>query len=842
MRARAAVGLVALLVGCTKGDAPTDADRNDVMFALSASVTGGSSLRITVSYLDQDTISVPLLNERVTVPTGTQSLPLTIDLTRCLADPRHTPAGPECTLVAGVALIQNGTVIDSVTVGPVTATPGQVVHATTSLTPIGHIDVAPASATIPVGSTTQLYDTVFSPTDAVLSGVSVTWTSRAPAIATVDTSGLVTGVTAGSTWIVASAGNQQDSSAITVTSVSNGQIIFPGLPNNAVTFSAPQNGTLPAAAYVPVASATDTVVVNNLVATITPSSATAWLVANVSDSSFGGQKVAPRPGGLKLRVQQSGSGVTTPATLDVHPTTTALTPGTYNATVTVTGSGGASGSIQITYTVSTPPAALVLSPDTLTFNVYGSGASTGSVQTVTGSATGLTVTGYTWSPAATGYLTSNLTGGSTFSVNVNTTTLPLGPLTATVTVQDAAGATATLYVNVSVWATFTKVVTGGAYSCGITTATTVYCWGDNTYGQLGIGQSGGQFSTPQLALIPNSGIDANAVVDISAGYLHVCAIESNNAVYCWGYNNYGQVGNGTASSVLVPTPTLVPNYTATQVVTGLFHTCAVGAPAVAPYGAAVSCWGYNGYGQFGNGTTTNSSSPVAIGQTFASLSSGAYFMCGIPDTDASSVYCWGDNTYGQLGIDSTNATYTSPRAVVGSFKAVSAGGFSICLIDGSSNVWCAGDNFYGQLGTGSFESGYSYAPVELTGLQADSIDGGYEHMCALTTTTAADCWGFDSAGALGIGQINDSIATPTAVTGLTFASVAPSSAGYHTCGITTHNALFCWGYGAYGQLGNGSTSNFGTAQEVVGQPAPSNVTPSKVVKKPTVTARRPART
>ncbi len=196
-RALAALIVAATAFGCLKGPSPTSIGANDVRFDLSAQVTGGSSLAITVAYLDQGNTAVQLLQHTVPVSGATQSLPLTIDLTQCLADPIHLSVGSTCELLVTIALSQGGTVVDSTTVGPVVVTPGQVVHATTSVASVGRIDVYPTSLSLTPGAIGILRDTVFGVNGAPIPNASVTWTSADTTIARVNDSGAVTGVAAG---------------------------------------------------------------------------------------------------------------------------------------------------------------------------------------------------------------------------------------------------------------------------------------------------------------------------------------------------------------------------------------------------------------------------------------------------------------------------------------------------------------------------------------------------------------------------------------------------------------------------------------------------------------------
>jgi hypothetical protein len=385
LRWRTPIALItlALLFACLKGRSPTDATASDVRFDLHAQVSGGSVLHITVVYLDQATsseVTVPvlLLDQRVTVAAGTQSLPLTIDLTRCLADPQHI-TGTTCELLAGVVLEQNGQAVDSVGVGPVIVTPGQTVQASASLVPVGRVVVFPDSASLTIGAITVLGDSVFSPSNVYLPNTSVTWTSADPAIAKVNANGAVTGVAGGTTTVKASAGGQSDSATITVSPITVGAGTIVINAPVGVSFTAPAGGTLPVNAPLEVTSS-DTVVLTGLTSSIAYAAGqpTGWLHANVSDSVsyFFGQRVSGRGqpvSGSRVRRQTSGSGIVTPAVLDMVPTTTTLPTGSYTATVTVSGTNATSGSVTVTYSISAPTPVLAFTPNPVLFNQYAYG-------------------------------------------------------------------------------------------------------------------------------------------------------------------------------------------------------------------------------------------------------------------------------------------------------------------------------------------------------------------------------------------------------------------------------------------------------------------------------------
>ena len=257
---------------------------------------------------------------------------------------------------------------------------------------------------------------------------------------------------------------------------------------------------------------------------------------------------------------------------------------------------------------------------------------------------------------------------------------------------------------------------GEAHTCGVDLSQHVWCWGRNREGQLGKGATGDFY--------PPSPIGTTEVFkDVSVGGLHTCGITVDRGGLCWGYNVAGQLGNGTTTTSSVPvtvpgtfrTDPLVifhspdPDFPLPPgpfIAAGYDHSCAItlAGPTV--------CWGLNEYGQLGDGSTTNSTSPTVVGggHAFAAITAGLRHTCALDATGAA--WCWGDNTYGELG-DGTNTRSGTPVAVAGGlqFAYLKAGELSTCGVTGSGVAYCWGDNEYGQLGDGTATS--SAAPVKV---------------------------------------------------------------------------------------------------------------------------------
>jgi alpha-tubulin suppressor-like RCC1 family protein len=341
------------------------------------------------------------------------------------------------------------------------------------------------------------------------------------------------------------------------------------------------------------------------------------------------------------------------------------------------------------------------------------------------------------------------------------------------------------------------VVTGYGHTCALTTAGAVQCWGFNTSGQLGDGSTTNK-STPQPVTGLTSGVAA-----IAAGYDHTCALTRAGAVQCWGASPFGQLGDGSTTSKSTPQP--VPGLASgvASISAGDYHTCAL------TTAGAVYCWGWNIYGQLGNGSTTNKSTPQAVtgmASGVAAMAAGYAHTCAV--TTAGAAQCWGRNQFGQLGEGSTTNKST-PQPVTGLVSGVKAivPGFSYtCALTTAGAVQCWGANHFGQLGEGSTTNKSTPQPV--TGLASGvaAIVGRSVHTCALTTAGAVQCWGRNHEGQLGEGSTTDQ-STPQAVTGLASGVAAIAAGGSHTCALATDGALQCWGYNFSGQLGNGGTAS-----------------------------------
>lgn len=341
-----------------------------------------------------------------------------------------------------------------------------------------------------------------------------------------------------------------------------------------------------------------------------------------------------------------------------------------------------------------------------------------------------------------------------------------------------------------------QVVSGSGHTCTLSATGVVRCWGYNQYGQLGDNVTA--FS--RLSPAEVGGL-AGGVVALTAGTDHTCALLVGGAVKCWGRNIAGQLGDGSTTDRYAPVDVVGLGSDVAAIDSGGFSTCAL------TTAGAVKCWGSNAFGQVGDGSTTDRPAPVdvvSLSGGAAAISVGGSHACALSQTGA--VQCWGNNIAGELG-DGTTTNRSVPVAVVGlgsGVASLSLGNYHSCALLVSGGVQCWGPNDRGQLGDGSTVN--SPVPVAVSGLGSgvSGIGAGFYHTCALIAGGTMKCWGYNQFGGLGDGSSTTRTA-PVAVVGLSgVAAVSPGS--LHTCVLLELGDVKCWGYNFFGQTGNGSTS------------------------------------
>ena len=391
---------------------------------------------------------------------------------------------------------------------------------------------------------------------------------------------------------------------------------------------------------------------------------------------------------------------------------------------------------------------------------------------------------------------------------------------------------------------------GQASYCALLTSGKVDCWGYGVFGELGSGLSS---SAVPVAVKGVGGTGTLAgVTSLTTGVLGHCALLTSGKVDCWGFGEYGQLGNGTFSSASgVPVAVKGVGGTGTLGGVGRLTTSGGGYCAVLTSGK-VDCWGQGNEGQLGNGTfyTTSphygSDVPVAVkavGGTgtlggVASLTSSGDGYCAL--LTSKRVKCWGvgGGAVGN-GTFSSSAVPVEVKGVGGDgnlgevTSLITSGGYCALLTSKLVDCWGPGEN--GELGNGRFYTASPYGsdvPVAVKGVGGAGSLGGVARLigsgspCALLTSGKVDCWGYGADGELGNGSFYNSrpygSAVPVAVKGVGgtgtlggVASLTPGAAG--SCAVLTSKSVDCWGYGYDGELGNGTfytTSPYGSAVPV----------------------------
>ncbi len=337
-------------------------------------------------------------------------------------------------------------------------------------------------------------------------------------------------------------------------------------------------------------------------------------------------------------------------------------------------------------------------------------------------------------------------------------------------------------------------------------STHAQCWGNNNHGQLGDGtQSNSNIPVKVAAAL------GNGIVKISSGRHHSCALLKTGAVKCWGQNQYGQLGDGTTVTRLLPTQVSSLSSGVIDIASGRESVCAL------LNTGGVKCWGQNLFWQLGDGTRTNRLAPTDVsGLTsgVTSIATGYIHACALLKTGQ--IKCWGEGLSGQLGDNSIEARRTPvfvaniggdhPEAT-----AIAAGSQSTCAIVNkggflaNGDLECWGGNAYGQLGDGATAN--RLVPTQVKGLATGvtSISMGTQHSCAIVNG-GMKCWGDNRKGQLGIGPQRSTFSTPQDVNGLSNNIKIISATNFHSCAVNAFGRMQCWGQNNKGQLGIGVTT------------------------------------
>lgn len=327
----------------------------------------------------------------------------------------------------------------------------------------------------------------------------------------------------------------------------------------------------------------------------------------------------------------------------------------------------------------------------------------------------------------------------------------------------------------------TSVAAGYYHGCAIASGV-VECWGLNRWGQLGDGSSIVSRDWP----VQVSSLAGGAQI-VAAGAQNSCAVVGG-AAWCWGYNGSGQLGDGTTTPAWRETPVRVSvlGSPVSAITVGSYaHSCAV-------VSGGAWCWGVNSAGELGNGSGTSSPVPVqvnglAAGSGVTAISAGRQHTCAIV---GGGLRCWGWNSSGQLGDGSTTSSPDPVQvtSLATGVTAVAAGsGFTCAAVGGAAKCW--GANGSGQLGDGSTTP--SPDPVQVTSLTAGvtALAAGAGHACAIVGG-GVRCWGSPYGN------------TPVPIAGLASGVTSLTAGDYHDCAIAD-GVAWCWGDDGWGSLGPG---------------------------------------
>jgi alpha-tubulin suppressor-like RCC1 family protein len=379
------------------------------------------------------------------------------------------------------------------------------------------------------------------------------------------------------------------------------------------------------------------------------------------------------------------------------------------------------------------------------------------------------------------------------------------------------GGTETVTVN-TVVPVFLVVSAQGWHNVAVKADGSAWAWGDNFFGQLGDGTTTQRNAPVRVAGAGGVGSLAG-VRGVSGGLFHTIALMSDGSVWCWGNNDWGQLGMGDNVSRTSPAETLFSSgggATATSSSAGDVHT------VVLKSDGTVWSWGGNQFGQIGIGTADSAihSGPSQVVGTGGAgfLTAVAAIAVGGTHTVAlrndNTVWTWGQNQFGQLGLGTVDGiAHPSPAQVPGltGVVAISARDLTTVALKADGTVWTWGANGKGQLGNGSTVD--SPSPVRtgaLTGIGFVSA-GGLHTLAVEAGTGAVWACGANQYGQLGIGAADTAAhAAPAQVVGTggsgIFTDVLSVSSGYgHSIALKKDRTVWAWGDNFFGQLGDGTT-------------------------------------
>jgi alpha-tubulin suppressor-like RCC1 family protein len=431
--------------------------------------------------------------------------------------------------------------------------------------------------------------------------------------------------------------------------------------------------------------------------------------------------------------------------------------------------------------ISTQPSPYLLNPGaTATFFVVASGTPTPGYQWYVSSDAGAHYNLIVGATSAT-YTTPTASSGDDgkrYRVVVTNSAGSLTSSSATLTVSDRAAPR--------------KLAAGNTHTCAINRAGAVVCWGARSRGQMGDGTTG---LPPSPTPNPVSGL--TGAVAIVAGQEHTCVLKLDQTVACWGANQAGQLGDGSFIDRSTPTPVQgLTDAVAIHSSPSADHTCAVRATG------AVMCWGFNEWGQLGDGTVVNRAAPVlaSVSGAVKEIATGYQHTCALKT--GGTMVCWGGDFYGQLGSGAkpVSTNQTSNASGLSNVARISAGKFGTCATLTNGTVMCWGSSPINNVAEDIL------VPTQIANV-TQSIYTGYGNftVCTLRTDSALMCWGDNNYGQVGVPYDPSTLGYPhpVLIPGLT--DVVELAVGFiHSCVTKVDGTAMCWGNNNSGQLGTGA--------------------------------------
>ncbi|MEO6069697.1 MAG: T9SS type A sorting domain-containing protein [Chitinophagaceae bacterium] len=362
-------------------------------------------------------------------------------------------------------------------------------------------------------------------------------------------------------------------------------------------------------------------------------------------------------------------------------------------------------------------------------------------------------------------------------------------------------------------------IIGGTYQAFEINYGSLWAWGYNDYGVLGIGNTDSKRSPVRVGT-------STDWLDVFPGDVHTVALKTNGSLWTWGYNNLGQLGIGYTSFTTQKTPRQLGTDLDWQTAAaGIQHTLAI------KNDGTLWSWGLNNHGQLGyntfdssNNKDTNAYVPRQVGtdNNWKSITAGYYYSLGLK-TDGT-LWAWGENKYGQLGIGLVTTESQINPVQVGTdnnWMQISAGYNTVEAIKTNGTLWGWGDNMKGQLGTGKI-----YPPnaemrdslPQQVGTATDwlAVSTSKEHTIALKTNNTLWGWGSNESGQLGNGEfwVAQRQLTPMQI-GTDLWSTNFNAAGTSTYARKLDNTVWSWGENPYGKLGIGNETRQNTPQQIL---------------------------